>query len=538
MSIAPLDPGHHQRQAADRSRSVWVAASAGSGKTKVLTDRVLNLLLGGTAPGRILCLTFTKAAAAEMSNRLNRRLSEWAVAEDMKLSDQIFDITGERPDAGLLAAARRLFARVLDTPGGMRILTIHSFCQSVLRRFPLEAGIAPQFEVMDDRAAAELLAEAQARVLNRAREEAEHGGTGPDTLAGALAEVTSRIHETGFGELMASLALERGRLARLIDAAGGLEPYLLQVRRALGLRAGEDEISCRRALCGPDSLDEAALRRATQALAGSKSVTDQRMAEGLARWLAAGLADRCDGFDAYAGLFLTQKGEPRARLATKGVLDADPSIGEALLAEQARVAAGREILAACNAAAATAALTRLAAAFLDAYEAEKTRRTQVDYDDLILMTRDLLARPGVAPWVLFKLDGGLDHILIDEAQDTNPDQWQVVAALAEEFFVGEGARDPGRTIFAVGDAKCRSPSQSARPMRCWRWSMPSSPATRPGTASRSTARRSSTAPSAPAMPGGSSCGRRSRSWRRKRRSPGHRRSSSAPSTSRARASPR
>ncbi|HVJ52410.1 MAG TPA: double-strand break repair helicase AddA [Aliidongia sp.] len=446
MSDTLLSPDLLQRRAADRHSSVWVAASAGTGKTKVLTDRVLNLLLGGTPPGRILCLTFTKAAAAEMANRLNNKLSHWATANDTELRGDILGITGEAPDPPLYERARQLFARVLDTPGGMRILTIHAFCQSVLRRFPLEAGIPPQFEVMDERSAAELLYEAQLGLLERAR--AESAGK----LGRALADATGQIHELGFIELLQALTGERGRLTRQIDMAGGLEAYLEGVAKRLGVRAEEDEAGWIALLCAEAAFDGGELRRAAREMIASKSVTDQDKGAALAAWLAAGIAERIEGFDAYTGIFLTQKLEPRQRLATKAICAID-GLEASLLAEQARLVAGRERLAAIIVNRATAALTRLAAAFLANYEAEKRRRALLDYDDLILTMRDLLRRPGVAPWVLFKLDGGLDHILIDEAQDTNPDQWEVVAALAEEFFTGLSARDVPRTIFAVGDAK-------------------------------------------------------------------------------------
>jgi ATP-dependent helicase/nuclease subunit A len=447
MTAMALDPDLQQRKAADRHQSVWVAASAGTGKTKVLTDRVLNLLLGGTPPERILCLTFTKAAAAEMANRLNARLSLWTTATDMELRGDIESITGTVPEPALYESARQLFARVLDTPGGMRILTIHAFCQSVLRRFPLEAGIAPQFEVMDERSAAELLREAQLRLLETARNES-HG-----PLAEALATVTGHIHELGFVELLGALTGERGRLARHLRLAGGLEAYLAGLARRLGVKPEEDEASWLAALSAEAAFDGPGLRRAAATLIASNAVTDQGTGEGLAAWLATPAAARPELFDRYLGVFLTGKLEPRKRLATKGACAAMPGLDEILLAEQARLVAGRERLAAIIVNRATAALTRLAAAFLAAYEAEKRRRALLDYDDLILTMRDLLRRPGVAPWVLFKLDGGLDHILIDEAQDTNPDQWEVVAALAEDFFTGFSARDVPRTIFAVGDSK-------------------------------------------------------------------------------------
>src|SRR5260221_12274738 len=222
------DPAGHaaeqQRQATDGRRSVWVAASAGTGKTKVLTDRGPNLMLRGSNPGRILCLTFTKAAAAEMANRINNRLSDWATLGDGALAQELLALTGMLPDRALMEDARRLFARVLDTPGGMKILTIHAFCQSLLRRFPIEADIAPHFEVMDERNAAEILGEAREAVLATAR-----SGSDPE-LAEALAEVTLHLPEQGFAELLAALSLERPRLQRPVPRdrragpAGGCAP--------------------------------------------------------------------------------------------------------------------------------------------------------------------------------------------------------------------------------------------------------------------------------------------------------------------------
>src|ERR1051325_10577573 len=165
-----------QREAAEPERSVWVVASAGTGKTTVLTDRFVRLLLAGNRPERLLCLTFTKAAAAEMANRIAERLALWAVMSDGELTAALVDLLGRAPSDEQRELARRLFARVLDTPGGMRIMTIHAFCQSLLRRFPLEAGVAPHFELLDDRRSEELL---RGLVGARGRIEAmllRHGG--------------------------------------------------------------------------------------------------------------------------------------------------------------------------------------------------------------------------------------------------------------------------------------------------------------------------------------------------------------------------
>ena len=448
MTAQPtLDPDIAQRRAAQSDVSVWVAASAGTGKTKVLTDRVLNLLLAGTEPGRILCLTFTKAAAAEMSNRLNQRLAAWAILPDMKLREEIAAITGAPPPEAQYDRARQLFARVLDTPGGMRILTLHAFCQSVLRRFPLEAGVPPHFEVMDERSAAELRHEAQNSVLDRAR------STPGSALAAALAEILSHTSELGFAELLEALTDERGKLARLIEAEGGLDPYLAALASRLGLSPGEDRASLINHFSTETSFAGLALRRIAGLLVGSKSVTDQDRGRGLAGWLAASPETRAERYEAYRVLFLTQKLAPRKNLATKAVLAMGGWVEDTLATEQARLLAVQQRLAAAITRDASAALARLGHGFLEAYDAAKQQRGQLDYDDLILETGALLQQPGVAPWVLFKLDGGLDHILIDEAQDTNPEQWEVVKALAQDFFTGLGARDGPRTVFAVGDVK-------------------------------------------------------------------------------------
>ncbi len=460
MTAAPLSPTAllddatmRQRQAADPGASVWVAASAGTGKTKVLTDRVLTLLLAGTAPHRILCLTFTKAAAAEMSNRINERLAKWATAPEAKLAGELTRLLGHTPDEAVTTGARRLFARVLDVPGGMHIETIHAFCQSLLRRFPLEAGLAPHFQVMDDRDAGELLEEAKEEVLTRARTAAEGG---PDhafdpALAAALAEVTGRVHETAFPELMAELSSERGRLRRLLDAHGGLAGVVAAMRARLGLEDGDTPDAIVARACADEAFDRDGLSHAMHALLnGSK--TDVERGQMLDRWLADP-EGRIGRFHAYRLAFLTATdGTIRKTLCTKKLAEM-PGVLSALETEAERLVRVMDRLKSAAIAQSTACLLSLGEALLAAYERRKQGRALMDYDDLILAARDLLARPGVAPWVLFKLDGGIDHVLIDEAQDTNPDQWAVVAALTAEFFAGLGARESLRTVFAVGDVK-------------------------------------------------------------------------------------
>ena len=447
MMSTPLaqDADSRQRKAADPQASVWVSASAGTGKTKVLTDRVLGLLLAGTPPHKILCLTFTKAAAAEMANRIARRLARWATASDDELAEDLARLLGRAADPKTATGARRLFARVLDAPGGMHIETIHAFCQSLLRRFPLEADLAPHFQVMDERDAGELLEAAKYQVLAMARA----GGDGP--LGRALALVTARIHETAFPELMAELAGERGRLERLMLRLGGVDGVVSALNDRLGLAQGDSTAALLARACDEAYFDAPGLRAVLTALqSGAKS--DQDRAAAMASWLADP-AGRAAGFDGWRTQFLTKDGGIRKTLCTKAVRDGFPGTEAVLAAEAERLLSLSERIKAAAIVEATGALLVLADALLDSYRRAKDLRAVMDYDDLILTARDLLARPGVAPWVLYKLDGGIDHVLIDEAQDTNPDQWAVVAALTEEFFAGRGARDTVRTVFAVGDAK-------------------------------------------------------------------------------------
>ena len=434
-----------QLRASDPRASVWVSASAGTGKTKVLTDRVLRLLLSGTPPERILCLTFTKAAAAEMAIRLDDSLGAWTGLDDGALTKQLAKLIGAEPHAEQLKLARQLFARVLDTPGGLKVQTIHSFCQSLLGRFPLESGLAPHFKVMDERSAAELLQAAREQTLAQAGD-----GADPD-LGEALRTIAALTDERGFAELMAELARQRGRFERLSRRWGGARGVRARLRVVLGLAEGETRDAVISQACAEDAFDGQGLRRAAAALAqGGKR--DVEHGARIARWLDDATL-RGIGFEGYCEAYFKQKGERRTRLIGKASRDLAPQAEAVLAAEAERLEAVLRRLKTIGVRDSTAALLDLAEALFGAYAGEKRRRAVLDYEDLILLAGDLLRREGIAPWVLYKLDGGLDHILLDEGQDTNPEQWQVVAALAEEFFAGEGARRETRTVFAVGDAK-------------------------------------------------------------------------------------
>jgi ATP-dependent helicase/nuclease subunit A len=441
-------PPPERRDPTDPGASLWVAASAGTGKTTVLTNRMLRLMLEGTPPARILGITFTKAAAAEMAGRISGTLREWATIGEEKLRTSLHKLLGEArwPSEEEMALARRQFARVLDVPGGMKIQTIHAFCQSLLRRFPLEAGVAPHFEVLDERTAVELIEATRQAVLQQAR------APGGDRLTAALGVAARHVAEGEFEELVGQIVAKRSRIEAALAAYGGTAGLIGTLRRRLALAPEDTPQSILEAGCRDAVIDLTMLREAAVML-GRGSNRDRDRGAALASWLAAPDM-RMARFEDCRGVYFTEK-KLRQQQCTGPFARAYPNLAAALDAEAERVVALIERTSAATVAEATEALLTLGEAVLARYRAEKAVRSQLDFDDLIQVTRDLLQRPGVAEWVLFKLDGGIDHILVDEAQDTNLDQWAVIEPLAAEFFSGEGVRprDQARTIFAVGDPK-------------------------------------------------------------------------------------
>ena len=419
-----------QRSAARPACSVWVSANAGSGKTRVLTERVARLLLDDAEPAKILCLTFTKAAAAEMQRRLFEMLGRWAMAEDRDLARALSELTGGAefgPDE--LDKARRLFAQALETPGGLKIQTIHAFCDNLLRRFPLEAGAPPGFVVMEERDRQELIAD----VLNTMADDAANGG------ADAFAAIAADRNEGGV-MAVAYAALARRDLFR--DARSDDE-----IAAAFGVSAPPDADEER--LAAISRLDMSRLRRMIAAWAAGSATEVKRAAD-----LTRAEGESGEAFaDALTAALLTKAGEPRKKLANKAAAAAEPD-HEALCAYLVEIAlAAREAEAAAHAAAAAIRLNRFGHRLVAGYEAAKARGALLDFDDLVGKARALLTRSEARDWVLYRLDGGVDHILVDEAQDTSSAQWDVIDAIAGEFRAGIGAKDGPRTSFVVGDEK-------------------------------------------------------------------------------------
>jgi ATP-dependent helicase/nuclease subunit A len=427
---------HEQRRAANPRASAWVSANAGSGKTKVLSDRVLRLLLAGTPPGKILCLTFTKAAAANMAIRVFERLGRWVTMEEDALAEELSKLEGRRPDADTMRFARRLFARAVETPGGLKIDTIHAFCERILHMVPFEANVPARFAVLDDAKSAELLEAVTGLVLNRAVNDAGR-------LGWAREIVSAHAAGEGFDQLIRQTVRERWLFAR----GNGPQEAIRRLRKRLRVPADVTPAGIVRAML-EDGLPPAEWPALADAIQASSAVTDAKQASLLRAAFAA--QDVNERLALYREVFFTDKGEPRASLATRKV---GAALKERLTDEQARLVGLDDDVKAAEAIERTEALFTLAGEIRRGLDAEKARLGALDFDDLIDKTLELLSR-GEAAWVLYKLDRGVDHILVDEAQDTNPEQWEILRHLAEDFTAGAGAAGARtRTIFAVGDPK-------------------------------------------------------------------------------------
>ena len=426
-----------QAAASDPRAHVWLSASAGTGKTQVLAARVFRLLLGGTDPAAILCLTFTKAGAAEMAQRISNRLAAWVRMPGPQLAADL-EALGERATPELQARARTLFAGVLDAPGGgLRIQTIHGFCQSLLAAFPVEAGLTPGFRPLEPREEAVLARETLATLLVDAERD---GRLRPIETIGAL---SLRMGEGGAESFL--LACARSALA-LEALPSGIAPWL---RRALDLPQGDIGEAL---ASGCDCIDESLVERLAAANSAWATATGIGHAETLNRWLASAPADRALTLQDLASVVLTGKNEPRK--ASKKLVDAEPDY------QELAGALGDHCLDLLSLTQRAAYADLLADAldvgrdYARAYAAAKRRTGAVDFDDLIGVTVRLLEQPGIGEWVRYKLDQATEHVLIDEAQDTNLNQWRIVTALAGEFFVGRGVHAPStRTLFTVGDFK-------------------------------------------------------------------------------------
>ena len=443
-NVIPLDVRRVQAAVSDPAVSAWVAANAGSGKTHVLAQRVINLLLAGVEPEKILCITFTKAAAANMAKRVFDTLAHWTTLDDAALDAAVLDRSGLTLGTSLPGAkralARRLFARALETPGGLKVQTIHAFCAQLLHQFPFEANVTARFSVLDETAQVQLLEQLTLAVLLE-------GAAAPDgALGGALGTAMTAGADQTFRDLVREAIGRRDAIGAWLMSTGGVDEAVAALSGTLGI-APHDTIDSVEAEFFAGSLIASSEWSAIAATLTQGSKNDCEQAR---RFGALAALSGSERVETYLDIFCTDQGSARRLIVTRAIRDA--ALVEQLCAEQARVCA---VLARRNAVVCrdrSAALLTVASAVLERYHDEKERRGLVDYDDLIDKTLALLGSVDAA-WVHYKLDLGIDHMLIDEAQDTSAKQWEIIQRLVAEFTAGKGAREVMRTIFAVGDEK-------------------------------------------------------------------------------------
>ncbi len=442
-----------QAAAANPLRSAWITANAGSGKTRVLTTRVARLLIAGVDPDRILCLTYTRAAAGEMKTRLFETLGRWAMLDDDALAAELNGLleSTESPfdtsDANALNRARRLFAKALEFPGGLRIQTIHAFGLALLQCFPLEAGLSPGIRMLNDRHTAQLALRAFEETVRHAKEDrGSLGGAYRCLVSGATEQLLQTLQQ---------VMLENRELYRSFTERGNRPSVDAAMQAFLGTD-GLSPAASVASMLGPVEKFAPGLYEIRDAMSEAGGVRDRQYAAAIDAGLSAlGEGHRLHALRLLREAFFTQTSGPRQNFPSRKVKELLGANRAAKLADEyTRILDEAETarrLAAVTESSVAAA--QFAAAYVDEYEAAKSAEAGLDYQDVVERARLLLADGEAGEWIRYRLDGGIEHILVDEAQDTSPSQWQTVQKLAEEFFAGESPAGGRRTLFAVGDEK-------------------------------------------------------------------------------------
>ena len=433
-------PTLQQQQASNPAQSVWVSASAGTGKTRVLVNRMLRLLLSGSRPEKLLCITFTKAAAAEVLERIQTDVVKWSIAEESDLHKELAIVLDRPPVRAEMGRARRLLPIILQSPGGIKIMTIHAFCQSVLMRFPLEAEISPGFEIADEAKSQELLNQAKYTLLQNTTTE-----NNPELFRN-LARFFDRLDEGSQNNLIQSILLKRYRLIEFLESHNRvLETLKERVCANIGVPYDVLDKDPKQLFIDHIPLDD--IRNLIVELQQGSGVTPQRRGEALQNFL------KTMQLGEYLDIFLTKDGDIRKNLATG--LNKAPAWAIDLLEREAhRCADFLEQQNRIDLALDTIALLHICISIIELYQKLKQIHSVLDYEDQILLTAKLLKNPLDSQWVHYKLDGGIDHILVDEAQDTSPAQWNIIKGITSDFFHGIGRSDnKARSLFIVGDEK-------------------------------------------------------------------------------------
>jgi len=443
-----------QYASSDPAVSAWVAANAGSGKTHVLTQRVIRLMLAGNAPDRILCLTFTKAAAANMKTRVFNTLAEWTMMDDEMLGRAVSDISGQEASPKMKSRARCLFAQALDTPGGLKIQTIHAFCESLLHQFPLEANVPGHFETLQETGQAALLEDAKSFILA--------GNHSTEDTLDHYRQLISCASQTAIEEGIAAIVANRNAFLDWISV--GIDTALEPVCTELGIMPSDTDESILQEFSETLPVARETLLEIAAVAGESDKARDHEVHLLLSNAFEEPIT--VERFSAIETALLTAKGELRSesKIVTKFVKDRLPQAAEQLLVTGEAVQSALERMRAAKLIENSRHLFHVAEAVLERYASLKRRHGVIDFDDQVEKCAALLNRNEIRDWIRYRLDRGIDHVLVDEAQDTSPKQWQIINAITADFHHGESAAVRHRTVFVVGDEKQSIYSfQGARP---------------------------------------------------------------------------
>lgn len=432
-----------QYASSDPAVSAWVAANAGSGKTHVLTQRVIRLMLDGNTPDRILCLTFTKAAAANMKTRVFDTLAVWTMMEDAELDDAVHELSGQQVTAEIRNRARRLFTQALDTPGGLKIQTIHAFCESLLHQFPLEANVPGHFETLQEVGQAALLEEARAYVLSGN----SHAGDVSDSLRLLSSQASMDAIERGIRSLVAN------RNDFLEWISGGISSALEPVYETLDVLPSDTANSVKRTFLDNIPVSETILEAVMDAAGQGPNLRDKTVLANLKEFLASSIA--ADRFHALEELCLTKGHSPSVRksIVTAFVQERITDANETMKSLAEAILAARDKINSIKLLDNSKHLFEIAENVLERYSSLKRSKGLIDFDDQVDRCASLLNRSEIREWIRYRLDRGIDHVLVDEAQDTSPKQWEIINAITADFNTGNTAAARNRTVFVVGDEK-------------------------------------------------------------------------------------
>lgn len=424
-----------QQIASNPENSAWVFASAGSGKTRILTNRVLRLLLADVPANKILCLTFTNAGAKEMQQRISQTLSNWAISSDEELHKSLEEISGENPRASDIKKARSLLIKILDSESPVKVQTIHSFCQFLIKSFPFEANVKPNFELLDENSEKLLLKDAQNNLRKSALLD--------EKIGAIISEIHSKIDEERLSGLVNKILDKKEQLLFLKENFFNQENITQQIFQKLGVNKNDSEEEIFQRFLGKIHKDK--LLEAARILAAEKAKTTNEIGLAIINFLSDA---QFKNFENYKAEILTKENQPR-KISNK----IDEATLEIFNEHGAQIQDFIDEINSLEISKDSALLLNFCYLILENYQQLKKAKALLDYDDLIFETNNLLENSSYREFIKMRMDSGFDHILIDESQDTNLKQWNIIKALSDDFFSGFGASQNKRSIFVVGDEK-------------------------------------------------------------------------------------